>query len=89
MFHKYLNISTGKTFIVGERSKEHYKENTNVKYIGSCNEDGAMIRFENSEPIQIPKLEKEVKKQIKNSLPKKSHKIEEDFETSDERDSDS
>jgi hypothetical protein len=88
MFHKFLNISTGKTFIAGPSSKKHYQENKAIKYIGTCNEDGTMILFDNSPPPVIPEIDKETRKQINNVLPKKSHDIEENFSTSDEMDDD-
>ena len=48
-----------------------------------------MIRAENEALPEIPQLEKKVQKEIKKTLSKKAHQVEEKFSTSDERDEDS
>jgi len=89
MYHKFLNINSGKTFVAGPTSRKHYEENKSIKYLGTCNEDGVIISFDNSPPIKEAVLDKETRRAIQNILPSKSHQIEEDFLASDERDEDS
>jgi Zn-dependent M16 (insulinase) family peptidase len=89
MYSKFLNIETGKTFVAGSNSQKHYEENKAIKFLGTCNEDGTMIRAENENLPEIPKLEKKVQKEIQKTLSKKAHQVEEKFSTSDERDEDS
>jgi len=89
MYNKFLNIETGRTFVAGPGTQKHYEENKAIKFLGICNEDGTMIRAESEALPEIPKLEKKVQKEIKKTLSKKAHQVEEKFSTSDERDEDS
>jgi len=43
MYHKFLNIETGKTFVAGGNSKTLYEHNKLIKHLGSCHESGELI----------------------------------------------
>lgn len=83
MFHKFLNIATGRTFVGGEQSPRHYEDNPSITYLGTCDENGQMITTVNEMPLKPKKVDKKTIKAIEESLPKQKQKEEETADSFD------
>jgi hypothetical protein len=68
MFAKYINSMNGKTFVVNENAKKYLDDNSAMKFIGDCTEDGTIIpKIQSSKQVY---LDDETRKIVDETIPK-------------------
>jgi hypothetical protein len=68
MFAKYINSMSGKIFVVNENGKKYLDDNSAMKFIGNCTEDGTMIL--SSEKTKEVYLDDETRKIVEVTIQK-------------------